>query len=229
MRIVAVSDLHSHLPEVPACDLLIVGGDICPDRIGPFEAMRSPEHQKAWFERNVRPWFAAAPATHKLMTWGNHDWCGEAFSFAADAPGSASSTHLQILIDEATTVSVGDREVSVWGTPWSNRFMHWAFMKSPKELAEVYAAIPEGIDILVSHQPPYGHVDRAFSYGAGRVDHLGSPQLLATIERVRPKLVICGHIHNGHGRSVLGETTIYNVSLLDDDYRLVYQPTVIDF
>ena len=34
--------------------------------------------------------------------------------------------------------------------------MNWAFMKAPGELEAVYAKIPEGIDVLVSHQPPYG-------------------------------------------------------------------------
>jgi 3',5'-cyclic AMP phosphodiesterase CpdA len=69
VRIVAVSDLHGFLPEIPACDLLIVAGDVCPDRFGPFMAAHDPYQQQAWFDRKVRPWLAEAPATHKLLTW----------------------------------------------------------------------------------------------------------------------------------------------------------------
>ena len=42
MRIVALSDQHGFLPDVPPCDLLIVGGDVCPDRFGPFMAVHDP-------------------------------------------------------------------------------------------------------------------------------------------------------------------------------------------
>jgi 3',5'-cyclic AMP phosphodiesterase CpdA len=229
MRIVALSDQHGHMPEVPSCDLLIIAGDVCPDRFGPFLAMHDPDQQKSWFNRNVRPWLARAPATHKILTWGNHDWCGQACSFRLDSPPEASTTDLQILVDEGTTVTRTDGAISVWATPWSNRFMQWAFMKPARELATVYAHIPEGIDILVSHQPPYGHGDRYFNVASGRVEHLGSPELLAAIDRVRPKLVICGHIHDGHGRSEYDGIPIYNVALVDEQYRLVHAPTVIDF
>lgn len=84
MRIVALSDQHGHLPKIPPCDLLIIAGDVCPDRFGPFLAMHAPEQQKAWFDRHVGQWLADARATHKLITWGNHDWCGQACSFRRD-------------------------------------------------------------------------------------------------------------------------------------------------
>ena len=54
MRIVALSDQHGYLPEIPPCDLLIIAGDVCPDRFGPFVAMHNPDQQKSWFDRNVR-------------------------------------------------------------------------------------------------------------------------------------------------------------------------------
>lgn len=41
-------------------------------------------------------------------------------------------------------------------------------------------------------------------------------------------LVICGHIHDGYGRSEHAGIPIYNVTLVDEQYRLVHAPTVID-
>ena len=146
MRIVALSDQHGFLPDVPPCDLLVVAGDVCPDRFGPFMAVHDPYQQQAWFDRTVRPWLAATPATHKLLTWGNHDWCGQMCSFRSDTPEHARSTDLQILVDEGTSVpsaAGAGGEMSVWATPWSNPFMRWAFMKEPRDLERVYAAIPK--------------------------------------------------------------------------------------
>jgi len=228
MRIVALSDQHGHLPDIPQCDLLIIAGDVCPDRIGPFLGMHAPEQQKSWFDRQVRPWLSAAPATHKILTWGNHDWCGQFCSFRSDSPAEVSTTDLQILIDEGTTVTAGDASISIWATPWSNQFMSWAFMKAPEALAAVYAEIPVNVDVLVSHQPPYGFGDRTVDVHSGKAEHLGSRELLAAIERVRPRAVICGHIHSGHGRSEHQGIPIYNVSLVDEQYRLAHQPTVVE-
>ena len=235
MRIVALSDQHGFLPNIPPCDLLIVAGDICPDRFGPFLAMHAPDHQARWFDREVRPWLARAPATHKIATWGNHDWCGQACDFARDAPGMALTTDLQILVDKATRVPVpreaaggGQESVVVWATPWSNPFMNWAFMKRPSDLAAAYAAIPEGIDILVSHQPPLGYGDRHANYDSGKIEHLGSRELLAAIERIKPRLVVCGHIHDGFGRFEYKGIPIYNVTVVDEQYRRVHEPTLID-
>jgi hypothetical protein len=231
MRIVAVSDQHGYLPEIPPCDLLIIAGDVCPDRIGTFDAMHDPARQQSWFDRSLRPWLAKAPARHKVLTWGNHDWCGQACDFRRDSPAEARSTELQILVDEGTRVpagGAGEASISVWATPWSNQFMDWAFMKPPPDLEAVYAEIPVGIDILISHQPPYGHGDRYHDVGSGTIQHLGSRELLAAIDRCRPQLVICGHVHDGHGQSDYAGIPIYNVSVLDEQYRLAHPPTVIE-
>jgi len=96
----------------------------------------------------------------------------------------------------------------------------------PSDLGRVYAAIPDGIDILVSHQPPLYHGDGTFN--SGRVEHVGSRELLDAIERVRPRVVICGHVHGGFGCHEHQGIPIYNVSVVDESYRLVNAPTVID-
>jgi hypothetical protein len=231
MRIVALSDQHGHLPEVPQGDLLLVAGDVCPDRFGTTLAEDRPDRQKAWFDEHARPWLAGAPVTHRILTWGNHDWCGQACGFDDDAPAAATSTALQIVVDAGTAVPLaGDagRSMTIWASPWSRRFQHWAFMKSEAELAALYAAIPGSIDILLTHQPPYGHGDRYDHPESGGVEHLGSHALLAAIRRIRPRLVICGHLHGGHGRYEYEGIPIWNVSVVDDDHRLVRPPTIIE-
>lgn len=228
MLIAALSDQHGFLPEIPPCDLVIVAGDVCPDRIGPCWAFHYPELQRDWFNQRARPWLAAAPGTHKVLTWGNHDWCGEHGGWDADAPDVGLTTDLQIVIDQETRVPTSDGHVlRVWATPWSNQFMRWAFMQPPAALEEVYARVPSGIDVLVSHQPPYGYGDETWYPDTGRCMHLGSRELLRAIERVRPRLVICGHIHGGFGTYEHDGVAIYNVSVVDEAYRLVRAPTLI--
>lgn len=226
MRIVALSDQHGHLPDIPACDLLIVAGDVCPDRIDGVLAQEDPARQKAWFETRGRDWLGKAPAAHRIVTWGNHDWCGQVCRVDA---GSAASG-LEILVDAGTTVHADGtaRPISVWATPWTRAFNQWAFMKSPVDLAELYAAVPDGIDILVTHQPPLGYGDRFVDADTGRIEHVGSAELLAALRRIRPKLVVCGHLHDGYGRFEYEGIPIWNVSVVNDDYALVRPPTIID-
>ena len=234
MRIVAMSDQHGFLPSVPPCDLLIVAGDICQDFVDGVPAIAAPAGQKGWFDSRIRAWLRATPATYRIATWGNHDFCGQRCDFSADSPSRASLTNLQILVDEMTHVpsmsSTGaSRDVAVWATPWSNTFMEWAFMQSPRALESVYARIPPGVDILVSHQPPFGYGDHMYTAHSGGLEHIGSHELLRAIERVRPKLVICGHIHEARGCYEHDGIPIYNVSVVDEQYRHVHPVTEIDF
>lgn len=225
MRIAALSDQHGFLPEIPACDLLIIGGDICPDRIEAVDAQHAPQVQLAWFKRRVRPWLAASPAPRTIATWGNHDWGGAAPGSPRGPSRYGAAGRLDVLVDEAVHLVNG---ATVWATPWSNAFGDWAFMRPPAELAGVYAQIPTGIDILVSHQPPHGYGDEQLAPEVGARLHLGSRELLRAIERIRPRLVICGHIHAGHGRYVHQGIPIVNVSVVDEDYRLAHPVTLID-
>ena len=60
---------------------------------------------------------------------------------------------------------------------------------------------------MVIHSPPRGHCDR--SRGG---EHLGSEAVLAAVERKRPPLLLCGHIHESWGcESRLGSTQVINL------------------
>ena len=60
--------------------------------------------------------------------------------------------------------------------------------------------------VILSHPPPRdGKLDRTF---VGR--HVGSTALRAFIERTRPALVLCGHIHEARAIEALGPTTVVN-------------------
>lgn len=83
-------------------------------------------------------------------------------------------------------------------------FGAWSFDLSEEEAATMLQGCPTNA-VLVSHSPPYGHVDMAGG------SHLGSQAVLNTIERVEPRLVVCGHVHGCWGqRSTVGPTDILN-------------------
>ena len=62
--------------------------------------------------------------------------------------------------------------------------------------------------VLVSHKPPYGAQDKIF---IGM--HGGSKDLLEIIEKIKPSLVLCGHIHEDPGFTKIGETIVVNCSI----------------
>jgi Icc-related predicted phosphoesterase len=81
----------------------------------------------------------------------------------------------------------------------------WSFDLSEDEAATRLESCPEGA-VLVVHSPPKGFVDDVH----GR--HLGSRSILEAIERRRPVLAVCGHIHQCWGdEAAIGTTPVVNV------------------
>jgi Icc-related predicted phosphoesterase len=86
-------------------------------------------------------------------------------------------------------------------TPWD-----WSFDLTEEAAAELLEACPEGC-VLAVHSPPRGYVDVS---SAGR--HLGSDAVLRAIERSRPRVALCGHIHESWGmQSRIGPTPVINL------------------
>lgn len=65
--------------------------------------------------------------------------------------------------------------------------------------------------VLVVHPPPRGILDRAF----GKV-HVGSRRLRGFLLQTRPRLLICGHVHEDSGAASIGRTLVVNCALSRD-------------
>jgi Icc-related predicted phosphoesterase len=86
-------------------------------------------------------------------------------------------------------------------TPWD-----WSFDLDDEQASAMLAPCPEDA-VLVLHSPPKGHCD-----SAGDGTHFGSPALLAAIEAKRPRLAVCGHIHESWGcEGEIGATPLRNL------------------
>jgi Icc-related predicted phosphoesterase len=85
-------------------------------------------------------------------------------------------------------------------TPWE-----WSFDLTEEEAAGMLEACPDGA-VLAVHSPPRGHVDESNG------KHLGSEAILRAIEAKRPRIALCGHIHEQWGReSTIGSTRVLNL------------------
>jgi Icc-related predicted phosphoesterase len=110
----------------------------------------------------------------------------------------------------AATVLHGDGVeidgVSFWGlgggiptTPWP-----WSWDLTEEEAGRAMDACPPGVEVLVLHSPPKGYLDGPRS--------LGSEAQLRGIERVKPRVAVCGHIHEcGGEKARVGETQLFNL------------------
>ncbi len=84
-------------------------------------------------------------------------------------------------------------------------FGSWSYDFTEEQAGELLSGCPPGC-VLVSHSPPRGAVDRS-----SRGESLGSVAIRDAVLRLRPVLVVCGHIHGSAGQQVrLGSSPVVN-------------------
>jgi Icc-related predicted phosphoesterase len=123
----------------------------------------------------------------------------------------------------------------IYGTPLCKKFYNWAFMSlSLEDQQERYKRHLEAIgkiDIIMSHDCPYGIADVLLQKDCWWADgkHIGNKALRWFVDEAKPELVLEGHLHScEHGKTMHGDTAVYNVSLLNEDYKMVYKPLYIE-
>jgi len=172
MRLLLSSDIHcdtaaaKRLAERAADgDAFVVAGDLAVMRTG--------------LDKTVGALTAVSVPT--VLVAGNGESTEELQAACADWPGA------HVLHGSGAEIE----GVPFWGVGGAipvTPFGAWSYDLTESAAEELLAGCPEGA-VLVTHSPPYGHVDTA----GGR--HLGSRAIADTIRRARPRLVVCGHIH----------------------------------
>jgi hypothetical protein len=141
VKIVCISDTHAqhHLTEVPDGDILVHTGDIT--RHGSLDDVASFDE-----------WLGRLPHRHKVVICGNHDFCFQ----HQPAEARARLTNAIYLEDSGCEIE----GLTFYGSPWQPWFGGWAFnLPRGEALAAMWALIPVGIDVLMTHGPPEGILD----------------------------------------------------------------------
>lgn len=208
MKLCIISDTHNkhkYLGILPDADIIIHCGDMT--SIG-------KEHEI----HNFMKWFSSLEQyKYKICIAGNHDWLFEKNKLLA-------LTHIppNIIYLEDQMCEIDG--IKFYGTPVQPTFCNWAFNRSEEQLEKYWKAIPEYVDVLITHCPPYMIGDMVDDGS-----HQGSPSLYNEIIK-RPNLILSlyGHIHEGRGITIIDDKTYINASNLDEHYNCVNNPILVE-
>ncbi|CAM9996698.1 unnamed protein product, partial [Ascophyllum nodosum] len=220
LRMVCISDTHGKhhaiRHKIPDGDILVHCGDFSTKLYQrDFEAVVED------FDR----FLGSLGHRHKLVIGGNHEIAFNSYTREQIQRRLSNATYLE---DSSARVE----GLKFYGTPWTNS-SHMASFEGRRGGAEgfsckgtdlegVWSAIPEDVDVLLTHMPPYNVLDLAFDLGTtSRNDpcsvcgerhrsyaHWGSWSLTDRVARLKPKVHVFGHVHNSHG-IVRRDETIY--------------------
>lgn len=189
MKLLLFSDVHSDLPAVAdivrrskSVDAVVCAGDLC------------NAHQK--LGRVVDLLKAINKPT--VLVAGNNETTKELTEACVGWPSAV------VLHDTGAEV-LGVPFFGVGGGIPVTPFGSWSYDFNETEAEKLLAGCPAG-GVLVTHSPPFGTLDVS---GSGK--SLGSTAIRAAMERCRPKLLVCGHIHGSGGKSEqAGDTLVVN-------------------
>lgn len=206
MKIVILSDTHEKHEE-----LGILAGDVlihCGDSAYGFDSTDAAVDL-------LDDWFGRQTFDLILCIGGNHDFGLQARVGDQD-PVFRNAVYLQ-------DNSVRYKGVTFYGTPWVPELASWAFYLPPHEMRDRWELIPETTDVLITHSPPHGILDRN-----SRGKSCGCPDLLKRVLDIGPRVHCFGHVHASAGTLQFRGTTFVNASVVDSRYRIARQPYEFD-
>ncbi len=188
MKLLAFSDLHTDLRQAEELVERSTAADVVIG-VGDFASVHAGLEDTVEALRGIERPVVLVPGNNETE---------EALREACQGWDSATVLHGEgAQIDGVAFFGLG---AGVPVTPWE-----WSFDLTEQEAARMLEPCPEDC-VLVVHSPPHGHVDLS------RGEHLGSESILGAIEAKRPRLALCGHIHEQWGQeSRIGSTRVINL------------------
>jgi len=212
------SDLHGFFPhDLQGGDLLIIAGDLTAKHT-------DEEYMECLKWMNVQNYYKV------IYIAGNHDpFCIEEQScvdhviYLCDSGTEFEYFDKRFPEEDEGFLPSGKRKLKIWGSPWSLTFDGinpncTAFTGKEWDLAKKWREIPKDTDILITHSPPYGILDKTIDG-----ENVGSKTLLHSLESIKPRLHIFGHIHEAYGQ-IESETDYVNCSHVNEYYKPVNKP-----
>lgn len=224
MKIAVISDLHGNLPDYHEdfknVELLLICGDLVPLNI-----QANNYKSKRWFNERFNRWIDSLPIQKCFFIAGNHDFLAERSPDWMYTHFTKSSKATYLCNDSIDYTSKDGSVYKIFGTPYCHLFGNWPFMISDETLRKKFSEIPYNIDILISHDAPYGCCDICLESYWNQGEHLGNVPLREAILEKTPKYVFVGHLHSASKEiEQLSTSKITNCSVLNEQYKLVYPP-----
>jgi len=228
LKIVCISDTHSghRQLQLPPGDILIHCGD--------FSKSRTKLNAEEYID--FVHWFSSQEHRTKILIAGNRDdfmhseICHQFRKRSLEEIDSVQS----LIINNKNIIYLKDSSYEykengfcfkIWGSPWTTLYGKEgkAFQVSTQELKGKWELIPKDTDILVTHGPPLGVCDMNLAK-----QHCGCPELLAVVNKIKPRIHLFGHIHEGYGTHVTDDTLFINAASIDKvTKKLTNEPVVI--
>jgi Icc-related predicted phosphoesterase len=186
MRILHISDTHGLLPtSFPLADVIVHSGDLMPNRTRGIRPVEET-YQTAWILANAEHFKRKIGDTPFLFVQGNHDFIDPVPLLVGMGINAIELTEEPILIGEV--LFQGFKYIKYFSGEWNNE-------TSERELAMRLDDLnTEAVDVLVTHGPMYGVLDRN-----AQGERCGSQSLRKAMQDKPPRYLLHGHIHEAAG------------------------------
>lgn len=212
MKICCVADTHcdyNYIPLIPTVDIFIHGGDIDIQN----------EAQLKGFNEVLNK----IPTKYKIVIGGNHDTYLERLGMILIQKELNNCVYLE-------NSGVEIEGIKFWGSPITPFFNNWAFNRERgEEIKKYWNLIPNDVNILLTHGAPYNIMDLVLLANGEPGDHEGDLDLKNRIKELKNlKYHIFGHFHASYGIEEKNNIKHINASLMNEEYKLVKKPIIIN-